>query len=162
VLAFFSGAFFEERAVAAICACGAPRAGQPRVPRCRFRARGPRGPPSSRSPGWRRGPEIATSWSSSPAGADQEARLALLPARARRRRALAWERSPRGAWSSGAGGRALVVIGYALSGRLLPGVVPPARHRARAARLEQPMTYWNATGALAAIGSSSAPASPAT
>ena len=48
---------------------------------------------------------------------------------------------------------ALVVIGYGLAGRLLPGVVDAAPLGPRGAgRLEQPMTYWNAEGPLAAMG----------
>ncbi|HEX8855081.1 MAG TPA: O-antigen ligase family protein [Thermoleophilaceae bacterium] len=47
---------------------------------------------------------------------------------------------------------AAIVIGYGLSGRLLPGLIHLA-HSARAGgRLEQPITYWNAEGALAAVG----------
>jgi O-Antigen ligase len=46
----------------------------------------------------------------------------------------------------------LVVIGYGLSGRLLPGVIEQTASRTAFGRLEQPLTYWNATGALAAIG----------
>jgi O-antigen ligase len=44
-----------------------------------------------------------------------------------------------------------IVIGYGLSGRLLPGVVHLARSRSAGGRLEQPITYWNAEGALAAV-----------
>ena len=47
---------------------------------------------------------------------------------------------------------AVVVIGYALSGRLLPGLVHQAASRSAFGRLEQPLTYWNATGLLAALG----------
>jgi O-antigen ligase/polysaccharide polymerase Wzy-like membrane protein len=46
----------------------------------------------------------------------------------------------------------LVVIGYGLLERLLPGVFTLARSNYAFGRLEQPLTYWNATGALAAIG----------
>jgi hypothetical protein len=46
----------------------------------------------------------------------------------------------------------LVVIGYGLAGRLLPGVIEQTASRTAFGRLEQPLTYWNATGALAAIG----------
>jgi hypothetical protein len=46
----------------------------------------------------------------------------------------------------------LVVIGYGLLDRLLPGVFQLARSTSALGRLEQPLTYWNATGALAAIG----------
>jgi O-antigen ligase len=45
-----------------------------------------------------------------------------------------------------------VVIGYALSERLAPGVIDLASSRTGAGRLEQPLTYWNAEGLLAAIG----------
>jgi hypothetical protein len=47
---------------------------------------------------------------------------------------------------------ATVVIGYGLAGRLLPGIVELARSRSAGGRLEQPLTYWNAEGALAAVG----------
>jgi O-antigen ligase/polysaccharide polymerase Wzy-like membrane protein len=46
----------------------------------------------------------------------------------------------------------LIVIGYGLAGRLLPGVVTEHPQRSAVGRLDQPLTYWNATGALAAIG----------
>ena len=46
----------------------------------------------------------------------------------------------------------LVVIAYGLAGRLLPGIVELDRSRSAGGRLEQPITYWNAEGALAAIG----------
>ena len=47
---------------------------------------------------------------------------------------------------------ATIVIGYGLAGRLLPGIVELARSRSAGGRLEQPITYWNAEGALAAMG----------
>jgi hypothetical protein len=47
---------------------------------------------------------------------------------------------------------ATVVIGYGLSGRLLPDVIELDRSRSAGGRLEQPITYWNAEGALAAVG----------
>ncbi|MFM7131094.1 MAG: hypothetical protein ACKO0V_17240, partial [bacterium] len=46
----------------------------------------------------------------------------------------------------------LVVIAYALAGRFFPGFVVEAASRTAAGRLEQPLTYWNAMGALAAVG----------
>lgn len=49
-----------------------------------------------------------------------------------------------------AGGLA-VVLGYGLAGRLVPGVVPQSHGAAAAGRLDQPLTYWNAEGAVAAI-----------
>jgi O-antigen ligase len=47
---------------------------------------------------------------------------------------------------------AFVVIAYALSERLLPGIVELARSESAAGRLEQPISYWNALGLLAAFG----------
>jgi hypothetical protein len=48
----------------------------------------------------------------------------------------------------------LVVIGYGLSGRLLPSVIDllSARSYGAAGRLEQPITYWNGEGLLAGLG----------
>ncbi len=46
----------------------------------------------------------------------------------------------------------LVVVAYGLSERLLPGLVELDRSSAAAGRLEQPLTYWNAYGLVAAIG----------
>jgi hypothetical protein len=46
----------------------------------------------------------------------------------------------------------LVVIGYGLLGRLLPDVVGVSSSVSAGGRLDQPLTYWNAMGALAAIG----------
>ncbi len=47
---------------------------------------------------------------------------------------------------------ALVVIGYGISERVLPGFLHFARSLSAQGRLEQPLTYWNATGELAALG----------
>jgi O-antigen ligase len=47
---------------------------------------------------------------------------------------------------------ATLVIGYGLSERLLPGVLHFAHSVSAQGRLEQPLTYWNAMGELAAIG----------
>jgi hypothetical protein len=49
-------------------------------------------------------------------------------------------------------GGTLVVTGYALSERLLPDLVDLHESVTAGGRLEQPLTYWNASGALAAIG----------
>jgi hypothetical protein len=46
----------------------------------------------------------------------------------------------------------VIVIGYGLAGRLLPGVIELSRSAGAFGRLEQPITYWNGEGALAAIG----------
>jgi O-antigen ligase/polysaccharide polymerase Wzy-like membrane protein len=47
---------------------------------------------------------------------------------------------------------AVVVIGYGVAGRVLPDLVSLSRTRSAGGRLDQPLTYWNATGALAALG----------
>jgi hypothetical protein len=49
-------------------------------------------------------------------------------------------------------GGTLVVTLYALSERLLPDLVDLSESVTAGGRLEQPLTYWNASGALAAIG----------
>ena len=46
----------------------------------------------------------------------------------------------------------VIVIGYGLSGRLLPGLITQHPQVSAAGRLDQPLTYWNAVGALATIG----------
>jgi O-Antigen ligase len=46
----------------------------------------------------------------------------------------------------------LIVVGYGISERLLPGVLHFARSVSAEGRLEQPLTYWNAMGELAALG----------
>ena len=45
-----------------------------------------------------------------------------------------------------------VVIGYAMSERFLPGLLHFSASFTAEGRLEQPLTYWNAMGELAAIG----------
>jgi O-antigen ligase len=47
---------------------------------------------------------------------------------------------------------AFVAIAYGLSERLLPGVIDLDQSGTSAGRLEQPLTYWNAYGILAALG----------
>lgn len=49
-------------------------------------------------------------------------------------------------------GGALIVVGYGVSERLLPGLLQFARSVSAQGRLEQPLTYWNAMGELAALG----------
>src|SRR5690606_7194120 len=46
----------------------------------------------------------------------------------------------------------LVVIGYGVLGRVLPGLIDLKPSFYAGGRLDQPLTYWNAMGALAAIG----------
>lgn len=47
---------------------------------------------------------------------------------------------------------ALIVIGYGISERLLPGLVHFSHSISSEGRLEQPLTYWNAMGEVAALG----------
>jgi hypothetical protein len=47
---------------------------------------------------------------------------------------------------------ALIVVLYGLSGRLLPGLIDLDESATAGGRLEQPLTYWNALGLLAALG----------
>jgi hypothetical protein len=46
----------------------------------------------------------------------------------------------------------LIVVGYGISERLLPGLLHFSRSITAEGRLEQPLTYWNAMGELAALG----------
>ncbi len=50
------------------------------------------------------------------------------------------------------GASTLVVIGYGLSERLLPWLLSFQHSISAQGRLEQPLTYWNAIGGVAAIG----------
>lgn len=47
---------------------------------------------------------------------------------------------------------AFAAIGYGISARLLPGTIDHLASVKGGGRLEQPITYWNAEGALAAMG----------
>jgi O-Antigen ligase len=49
-------------------------------------------------------------------------------------------------------GGALIVTGYGISERLLPDLIHLSKSVTAGGRLEQPLTYWNASGALAALG----------
>jgi hypothetical protein len=46
----------------------------------------------------------------------------------------------------------VIVVGYGISERLLPGLLHFQHSISAQGRLEQPLTYWNAMGELAAIG----------
>jgi len=154
VLAFFSGAFFEgARLIAAICAWALLALAALAVPGLPLPGAKHARAALVALAGLAAWTWIAASWSSSPAGADQELELALLYLPALAAGAIAWSdrRAARMVEPALAAG-ALIVIGYGLSGRLLPGVVHLHATARAGGRLEQPMTYWNATGALAAIG----------
>ncbi len=50
------------------------------------------------------------------------------------------------------GAGCLIVVGYGLSERFVPGLLHFSRSLSAQGRLEEPLTYWNAMGELAAIG----------
>jgi O-antigen ligase/polysaccharide polymerase Wzy-like membrane protein len=66
--------------------------------------------------------------------------------------ALLRERTVSAAAEPALGFGAAVVIGYGVAGRLVPGIVDQTVSNTAFGRLEQPLTYWNAEGALAAMG----------
>ncbi|HEU4657642.1 MAG TPA: hypothetical protein VFR97_08965, partial [Capillimicrobium sp.] len=96
---------------------------------------------------------ISRSWAplAGPAGDDVQRDVLYLGALAAG--ALAWR--DRG-WASAVealvAAGILVVVGYGLAGRLLPGVVDAQGSVSANGRLDVPLTYWNAMGALAAMG----------
>lgn len=49
-------------------------------------------------------------------------------------------------------GGTVIVVGYGLLGRLMPDVLHVVSSPSAGGRLDQPLTYWNAMGALAAMG----------
>jgi hypothetical protein len=154
VLAVFSGGFFEgARIVAAICAWALLAVAVLAVPGSPLpTARAARAALAALAAlaAWT---WIAASWSSSPAGADQELELVLTYLPALAAGAIAWRERPAARLVEPAlAAAALIVIGYGLSARLLPGIVHVQDSQRAGGRLEQPLTYWNATGALAAMG----------
>src|ERR671933_78514 len=154
VLAFASGGFFPHaRLVAAIgawavlglAALVAPAPVVPRTAPARAALLG-----LAALAGWT---ALSGSWAPSPGPARQSLELALvyLPTLAAAALLLRARVAARFAEVALAGGT-LVVIGYGLAGRLLPGVVHLSASVRAGGPLEQPLTYWNATGALAAVG----------
>jgi hypothetical protein len=83
---------------------------------------------------------------------DDIQRLALYMGAALAATALLAERSAARAAEPVLATGALAAIAYGLSERLLPGVFELTHTSSAAGRLDQPLTYWNATGALAALG----------
>src|SRR3954447_208575 len=96
---------------------------------------------------------LSTTWAplKGPAAADMERAILYLGAFI----AVAAAFRPRSAARAvepGLAAGAFVITGYGLVGRLLPGIVHQHATASSAGRLDQPLTYWNATGALAALG----------
>jgi hypothetical protein len=154
VLAFSSGGFFAPARLAAGIGAWAVLAGAallapgPLVPRTAPVRAALLG--LAALAGWT---ALSAAWAPSPGPARQALELALvyLPALAAAALLLRERAAARAAELALAAG-AIVVIGYGLAGRLLPGVVHLEASVRAGGRLEQPLTYWNATGALAAVG----------
>ncbi|MGI8511609.1 MAG: hypothetical protein ACR2NH_03175 [Solirubrobacteraceae bacterium] len=153
VLAFFSGGFFDEPrvwaglvawALVAIAALVAPRP-FPRVASARLVLAG-----LALLLAWT---ALSTRWAPLKGPAyDDVQRLGLyLGALVAAVALLRGRRTARAAEAATAIG-ALVVVGYGLSERLLPGLIEFARSPSAGGRLDQPLTYWNAMGLVAALG----------
>jgi hypothetical protein len=148
-LAFFSGGFFDEaRLWAGIAACALLAAGAVLAPL-------PRSPWAWVGPvalgllaGWT---WLSAGWAPLEGAAIADAQRVALYAVALLAATLLLGAVPRAVEPALALG-ALVVVGYGLAGRLLPGLVELEASRTGFGRLEQPLTYWNALGALAGIG----------
>lgn len=92
-------------------------------------------------------------WSPVKDAAADDAERVILYATALVCAALAWRERAAARWVELAGAAgSFAAIGYGLLGRLLPGIVREHASVSAGGRLEQPLTYWNAEGALAAIG----------
>jgi hypothetical protein len=153
VLAFFKGGYFEPARDGALMAAGAlvavaallapralPRAGAPRIALAGLAA----------LTAWT---ALSTRWAplDDPAWSTFERDalyLGALLAAAALLRPRAVARCAEPVLAAGA----VAVIGYGLLGRLLPDIVHLPPSISAGGRLAQPLTYWNAMGALAAIG----------
>lgn len=155
VLAFFSGGFFDGPRDVALLAAGVTLAVL--VATTPARELVPRAPATRvalvAAVAYAAWIALSATWAPVPDFAGDDAERALLYAVVLAAAALAFR--------DGAAARALepafaagtvIVIGYGLAGRLLPGVVTQHPQTSAVGRLDQPLTYWNATGALAALG----------
>ena len=96
---------------------------------------------------------LASTWAPVAFDARADVQRALLYLATFAAAAAAWRARERLTWLEPAlAAGTLIVIGEALAGRLLPSLVTLDRTASAGGRLEQPLTYWNATGSLAAIG----------
>jgi hypothetical protein len=154
-LAFFSGGFFDRPRDIALVAAGvvlaalvaAAPAGQlvPPHPAARVALVA-----AAAYAGWI---GLSATWAPVRDYAGDDAERALLYATALAAAAIAFrERRAARALEPLVAAGTVVVIGYGLAGRLVPGIVTEHPQRSAVGRLDQPLTYWNATGALAAIG----------
>jgi O-Antigen ligase len=153
VLAFFSGGFFDEprlwaTLIALLMVVGVAVAVTPPLPRPRAARVALAGLAL-----WTLLAGLSAFWATSTGPAlDDAQRLLLYLATAVAAAAVLRPRSLARAVEPALALGALVVIGYGLSGRLLPGIVHLSHGASSQARLDQPLTYWNAEGALAAMG----------
>jgi O-Antigen ligase len=152
-LAFASGGYFDEARLVALIAAWALAAGAVLLsgaPLPRSRAGLAAVGALAGYAGWI---ALSTTWAplKGPAGDDMERALLYVGAFV----AVAAAFRPRGAARAvepALAAGAFVVTGYGVIGRLLPGIVREHATLSSAGRLDQPLTYWNATGALAALG----------
>jgi O-antigen ligase/polysaccharide polymerase Wzy-like membrane protein len=154
-LAFFSGGFFDRPRDVALLAAGVVLAvlvvaappGQlvPAHPAARVALVA-----AAAYAGWI---GLSVTWAPVRDYAGDDAERALLYATVLAASAIAFRdrRAARALEPLAAAGTA-IVIGYGIAGRLVPGIVTEHPQRSAVGRLDQPLTYWNATGALAAIG----------
>ena len=153
VLAFFAGGYFDEPrawagAVAWLLVAVALLAGERPLPRWRGEWLAIAG--LAAFAGWTL---LSTTWAPIAGSAYHAGQIVVLYlggllAAAMLLRPLGWQRAVEPALAAGA----LAVIGYGISERVLPGVLHFARSHSAYGRLEQPLTYWNAMGELAALG----------
>ncbi len=155
VLAFFSGGFGEQALVVALAVAAAglvwiaatadPRGLLPAAPAARFALVA-----FALFVLWI---VLSTTWAPLPTRARVDAERAGLYLTALVGGTLVW-RSRAAAWAvepAVAAGATLVTV-YGLAGRLLPDLVVQHPSVSAGGRLDQPLTYWNAQGALAALG----------
>ncbi len=153
VLAFFAGGFFDgprdvalvvAAVVLLVAAVASPRP-LPRHPAARVALAA-----AVALAGWT---ALSSTWAPVRAFAAHDAERVLLYATVLAAAAAAFaQRAPARALEPLAAAGTVVVTGYGLAGRLLPGLVDQHPQRSALGRLDQPLTYWNATGALAAVG----------
>jgi O-antigen ligase len=91
-------------------------------------------------------------WAPVVSSADQAGQIVILYLGALLAALLLLDRSRARAVEPLLAGGALIVIGYGLAGRLLPGILHFSNFSDAEGRLQQPLTYWNAMGELAALG----------
>jgi len=153
VLAFFSGGFFDEARITAAIAAWAlvaivaltvrsplPRDGVARLTAAALLLLA----------GWT---ALSKEWAplSTPAVAEAQRMMLYAGVLIAAMAAFADRRTLRAVEPALAAGAA-IVVGYGISERLVPGLLSFERSGAAGGRLDQPLTYWNATGALGAVG----------